>query len=60
MELLNKVFEFTKSIEDKREIYILYIIGIRQQSCVVWHSSLSKKMYLIWKELKIWYKINSR
>ena len=34
MELLRKVAEFTKSIEDKREIYILYIRSILEQSCV--------------------------
>ena len=41
MELLRKVAEFTKSIEDEREIYILYIRSILEQSCVVYHSSLT-------------------
>ena len=45
MELLRKVAEFTKSIDDKREIYILYIRSILEQSCVVWHSSLTEKMH---------------
>ena len=40
MELLRKLAEFTKLIEDKREIYILYISIILEQSCAVWHSSL--------------------
>ena len=43
MELLRKVAEFTTSIEDKKEIYILYIRSILEQSCVVWHSSLTKE-----------------
>ena len=43
MELLRKVAEFTKSIDDKREIYILYIRSILEQSCVVWHSSLTEE-----------------
>ena len=43
MELLRKVAEFTNSIEDKREIYIKYIRSILEQSCVVWHSSLTEE-----------------
>ena len=34
---------FTKSIEDKREIYIMYIRSILEQSCIVWHSSLTEE-----------------
>ena len=43
MELLRKVAEFTTSKEDKKIIYIQYIRSILEQSCVVWHSSLSKE-----------------
>ena len=43
MELLGKVAEFTESIEDKREIYILYIRGTLEQSCVVRHNSLAEE-----------------
>ena len=43
MELLRKVSEFTTSIDEKRQIYILYIRSIVEQSCTVWHSSLSKE-----------------
>ena len=39
----NREAEFTKSIEDKREIYILYIRSILEQSCLVWHSSLTEE-----------------
>ena len=46
IELLRKVAEFTKSIEDKREIYILHIRSILEQSCVVWHSSLTEENLL--------------
>ena len=37
MELPRKIAEFTKLIEDKREIYMLYIRSILEQSCVVWN-----------------------
>ena len=43
MELLRKVAEFTSSIEDKKTIYVLYIRSILEQSCVVWHSSLTQE-----------------
>ena len=43
MELLRKVAEFTTSVEEKREIYIMYIRSILEQSSVVWHSSLSSE-----------------
>ena len=43
MELLRKVAKFTTSKEDKKDIYILYIRSILEQSCVVWHSSLIKE-----------------
>ena len=46
MELLRKVAEFTNSIEDKRDIYMLYIRSILEQSCVVWHSSLTEENVL--------------
>ena len=32
MELLSKAAEFTKSIEDKRKIYILYIRSLQKQT----------------------------
>ena len=41
MELLRKVASFGTSIEEKKNIYILYIRSILEQSCVVWHSSLT-------------------
>ena len=43
MELLRKVAEFTKSIDDKMEIYILYSRSILEQSFVVWRSSLTEE-----------------
>ena len=46
MELLKKIAEFTKWIEDKREIYILCIRSILEQSCVGWHSFLGKENVL--------------
>ena len=41
MELLRKVASFGTSIEEKKNIYILYIRSILEQSCVVWHRSLT-------------------
>ena len=43
MELLRKVANFTSSIADKKNIYILYIRSILEQSSVVWHSSLTQE-----------------
>ena len=41
MELLRKVASFGASVEDLKQIYISYIRSILEQSCTVWHSSLS-------------------
>ena len=43
MELLRKVSKFTVSKSEKKNIYVLYIRSILEQSCVVWHSSLTKE-----------------
>ena len=43
MELLRKVANFTSSIGDKKNIYILYIRSILEQSSVVWSSSLTQE-----------------
>ena len=43
MELLRKVSSFGTNKEEKRNIYILFIRSILEQSCVVWHSSLTKQ-----------------
>ena len=37
------VAEFTKSIEDKKEIHLLYIRIILEPYRVVWHSSLTEE-----------------
>ena len=41
MQLLHKVASFTSSKEEKKIIYNSYIRSILEQSCVVWHSSLT-------------------
>ena len=43
MQLLRKFSKFTKSIEEKMNIYVLYVRSILEQSCVVWHSSLTEE-----------------
>ena len=41
MQLLRKCATFTNDIEELKNIYILFIGSILEQSCVLWHSSLS-------------------
>ena len=41
MELLRKVSTFGASWEELKNIYILYIRSLLEQSCTVWHSSLT-------------------
>ena len=43
MELLRKASPFTVSKRDKKIIYTLYIRSVLEQSCVVWHSSLTQE-----------------
>ena len=43
MVLLRKIFEFDYKIEDMKTIYIAYIRSISEQSCQVWHHSLSEE-----------------
>ena len=43
MQLLRKVAKFTTSVEERKEIYILFVRSILEQSCVVWHSSLTQQ-----------------
>ena len=46
MLLLRKVAEFTKTIEDKKEKYIMYIISILEVPCVVLHSTITEENLL--------------
>ena len=41
MRLLHKLVEFDVPIPDLIQIYTLFIRSIVEQSCVVWHSSLT-------------------
>ena len=41
MEILRKLFKFNIPIADLLTIYIIYIRSYLEQSCVVWHASLS-------------------
>ena len=43
MELLRRVAEFGAPVEDLKIIYILFIRSILEQSCTVWHSSLTEQ-----------------
>ena len=43
MELLRRVASFGVKIEDLKNIYILFIRSQLEQSCVVWHSSLTEQ-----------------
>ena len=41
MRLLRKIAEFSAPVEDMVSIYVSYIRSILEQSCTVWHSSLT-------------------
>ena len=43
MELLRRVASFGTAIEDLKNIYILFVRSQLEQSCVVWHSSLTEQ-----------------
>ena len=43
MELLRQLSNFTRSRQDKLQIYKVYIRSVLEQSSVVWNSSLTKK-----------------
>ena len=43
MELLRQVASFGTSAEELKNIYILYIRSLLEQSATVWHSSLSQE-----------------
>ena len=44
MQLLYKAASFTNSRQDLKSIYLTYIRSAIEQSAVVWHSSLTKKI----------------
>ena len=43
MELLRKAASFSPPVEDLKEIYILFIRSILEQSATVWHSSITEE-----------------
>ena len=43
MELLRRLAEFNIPVEDLKNIYILSIRSILEQSATVWHSSLTQE-----------------
>ena len=43
MELIRIVAEFGTPIEDMKEIYILFVRSILEQSATLWHSSLTQE-----------------
>ena len=46
MLILRKLSEFGIPINDMINIYILYIRSVAEQSCVVWHSSLTEEQIM--------------
>ena len=42
MIILEKLYEFNLPVEEMINIYILFIRSIVEQSCIVWHSSLTE------------------
>ena len=43
MELMRRISNFGASWDDLKNIYILYIRSLLEQSCTVWHSGLSQE-----------------
>ena len=43
MIMIRKLSEFCVPMEDMLNIYVLYICSAAEQSCVVWHSSLTEE-----------------
>ena len=43
MELLRKISPFGVNLDEMKNIYILYIRSLLEQSCTVWHSSLTEE-----------------
>ena len=41
--MLRAVSNFDPPLQDLKKIYIQYIINILEQSCVMWHSSLTQE-----------------
>ena len=43
MQLLRQVWSFGSTIKEMVHLWIIYCRSVLEQSCVVWHSTLSKK-----------------
>ena len=43
MQLLRKISEFGAPLEDLKNVYILFVRSILEQSATVWHSSLTQE-----------------
>ena len=43
MELLRRISSFSAPLKDLVQIYITYIRSILEQSCVIWHSTLTQE-----------------
>ena len=43
MELLRRLAHFSAPVKDMVQVYITYIRSILEQSCVIWHSSLTEE-----------------
>ena len=43
MELLRRAASFSPSVEDLKDIYILFIRSILERSATVWHSSITEE-----------------
>ena len=43
MEIMRKLVPFHPPTEDMKTIYVLYIRSILEQSCTIWHSSLTQE-----------------
>ena len=47
MIILERLYEFNLTVDEMINIYILFIRSVVEQSCVVWHSSLTEDDHLV-------------
>ena len=52
MQLLRKYATFTTNEDELKNIYILFVISILEQSIVIWHSSLTIEEFNILERVK--------
>ena len=52
MQILRKMSNFGASIKEMKEIYFAFVRSHLEKTATLWHSSLTKKTKMIWKECR--------